>query len=178
MRADAGQGSEGTPAEVDGGLATGNGGVVGRPADEPRRGAEVVEVEGLLEAIVVALPGRQGANVVWQAPDPADDRPRGHRGAHATITEAARRMHTAGVKRLPVVDETGRPLEIVSRADLLKVFTRPDEAIRSQILSGCGWPRHRRVGRTRRRPSDHPQARHTLHAVEDSTVLLTVAKLP
>jgi CBS-domain-containing membrane protein len=53
----------------------------------------------------------------------------------ATVTEAARRMHTAGVKRLPVVDEAGRLVGIVSRADLLKVFTRPDEAIRSQIIS-------------------------------------------
>jgi CBS-domain-containing membrane protein len=53
----------------------------------------------------------------------------------STVTEAARRMHTAGVKRLPVVDETGRLVGIVSRADLLKVFTRPDEAIRSQIIS-------------------------------------------
>ena len=53
----------------------------------------------------------------------------------ATITEAARRMHAAGVKRLPVVDEMGRLVGIVSRADLLKVFTRPDEAIRSQIIS-------------------------------------------
>jgi CBS domain-containing protein len=53
----------------------------------------------------------------------------------ATITEAARRMHTARVKRLPVVDETGRLVGIVSRADLLKVFTRPDEVIRSQIIN-------------------------------------------
>jgi CBS domain-containing protein len=53
----------------------------------------------------------------------------------ATVTEAARRMHAAGVKRLPVVDEAGRLVGIVSRADLLKVFTRPDEAIRSQIIS-------------------------------------------
>jgi CBS-domain-containing membrane protein len=52
----------------------------------------------------------------------------------ATITEAARRMHTAGVKRLPVVDETGRLVGIVSRADLLKVFTRPDEAIWREIM--------------------------------------------
>jgi hypothetical protein len=54
-------------AEVDGGLATGNGRVVGQPADEPRRGAEVGEVEGLLEAIVVALPGRQGAGAIYLA---------------------------------------------------------------------------------------------------------------
>jgi CBS domain-containing protein len=47
----------------------------------------------------------------------------------ATVTEAARRMHTAGVKRLPVVNDAGRLVGIVSRADLLKVFTRSDEAI-------------------------------------------------
>ena len=52
----------------------------------------------------------------------------------ATITEAARRMHTAGVKRLPVVDQAGRLVGIVSRADLLKVFTRPDEAIWREIM--------------------------------------------
>jgi CBS domain-containing protein len=51
-----------------------------------------------------------------------------------TVTEAARRMHTAGVKRLPVVDEAGRLVGIVSRADLLKVFTRPDEDIRREVL--------------------------------------------
>jgi CBS domain-containing protein len=52
----------------------------------------------------------------------------------ATITEAARRMHTAGVKRLPVVDQAGRLVGIVSRADLLKVFTRTDEAIRREVM--------------------------------------------
>jgi CBS domain-containing protein len=49
-------------------------------------------------------------------------------------TAAARRMHAAGVKRLPVVDEDGRLLGIVSRADLLRVFARPDEAIRRDII--------------------------------------------
>jgi CBS domain-containing protein len=52
----------------------------------------------------------------------------------ATVTEAARRMHTARVKRLPVVDEEGRLVGIVSRADLLKVFTRPDDAIRRELM--------------------------------------------
>jgi CBS-domain-containing membrane protein len=52
----------------------------------------------------------------------------------ATVPEAARRMHTAGVKRLPVVDGRGRLLGIVSRADLLKVFTRADEDIRREII--------------------------------------------
>jgi CBS-domain-containing membrane protein len=49
----------------------------------------------------------------------------------ATVTEAARRMHTVGVKRLPVV---GRLVGIVSRADLLRVFIRSDEAIWRQIM--------------------------------------------
>jgi CBS domain-containing protein len=52
----------------------------------------------------------------------------------ATIAEAARRMHTAEVKRLPVVDEEGLLVGIVSRADLLKVFARPDHAIRREIM--------------------------------------------
>ena len=52
----------------------------------------------------------------------------------ATVAEAARRMHAAGVKRLPVVDENGRLVGIVSRGDLLKVFNRPDQAIRREII--------------------------------------------
>lgn len=53
----------------------------------------------------------------------------------ATVAEAARRMHTAGVKRLPVLDEGGRLVGILSRADLLKVFSRPDQAIRREIIN-------------------------------------------
>jgi CBS domain-containing protein len=52
----------------------------------------------------------------------------------ATVAEAARRMHTAGVKRLPVVDRSGRLVGIVSRADLLKVFDRSDADIRREII--------------------------------------------
>ena len=39
------------------------------------------------------------------------------------------------VRRLLVTGGSGELVGIVSRADLLKVFTRPDEAIRSQIIS-------------------------------------------
>jgi CBS domain-containing protein len=52
----------------------------------------------------------------------------------ATVAEAARRMHTAKIKRLPVVNRTGRLVGIVSRGDLLKVFNRSDEAIRREII--------------------------------------------
>jgi CBS domain-containing protein len=52
----------------------------------------------------------------------------------ATVAEAARRMHTAQVKRLPVLGEGGRLVGIVSRSDLLKVFNGPDHAIRREII--------------------------------------------
>ncbi|MFB6959700.1 CBS domain-containing protein [Streptomyces sp. NPDC056309] len=50
-----------------------------------------------------------------------------------TVVEAARLMETQHVKRLPVVDEADRLLGIVSRADLLRIFLRRDEAIRDEI---------------------------------------------
>jgi CBS-domain-containing membrane protein len=52
----------------------------------------------------------------------------------ATAAEAARRLHTANIKRLPVVGDDGRLLRIISRGDLLKVFDRPDAAIRREII--------------------------------------------
>lgn len=53
--------------------------------------------------------------------------------ANATLAEAARVMARAGVKRLPVVDETALLEGVVSRADLLKVFLREDEDIADEV---------------------------------------------
>jgi len=53
----------------------------------------------------------------------------------ASIPEAARLMYREAVKRLPVVDGKGVVVGIVSRADLLKTFTRSDEAIRHDVVS-------------------------------------------
>ncbi|WP_129305308.1 CBS domain-containing protein [Streptomyces sp. L2] len=50
-----------------------------------------------------------------------------------TVVETARLMESQRVKRLPVVDDADRLLGIVSRGDLLRVFLRPDEAIREEI---------------------------------------------
>ncbi|MFE0632578.1 CBS domain-containing protein [Streptomyces sp. NPDC058864] len=50
-----------------------------------------------------------------------------------SVVEAARVMERRGVKRLPVVDEAGRLVGVVSRADLLRVFLRRDRAIREEI---------------------------------------------
>ena len=44
-------------------------------------------------------------------------------------------MYNEAVKRLPVVDARGVVVGIVSRSDLLKTFTRSDEAIRHDVVS-------------------------------------------
>jgi CBS domain-containing protein len=55
-------------------------------------------------------------------------------GPDATLAEAARRMADRGVKRLPVVDEHGALVGVVSRSDLVKVFLRSDDEIRDEIV--------------------------------------------
>lgn len=50
----------------------------------------------------------------------------------ATVTEAARLMLERNLNRLPVVDD-GRLVGIVTRADLVRLFTRSDEDIAREI---------------------------------------------
>jgi CBS domain-containing protein len=78
---------------------------------EERAKFEATTAEGLMSSPVVCA--RPGWNVV----------------------EAARVMQGRGVKRLPVVDETGRLVGIISRSDLMRIFLRRDSAIRDEI---CG----------------------------------------
>jgi CBS domain-containing protein len=53
--------------------------------------------------------------------------------AEDSLAQAARLMHRKKVKRLPVMDATGRLVGIVSRGDLVKPFLRSDESIRHEI---------------------------------------------
>ncbi len=55
-------------------------------------------------------------------------------GPDETVAHAARLMYSRKVKRLPVVDDRGRLVGIVSRADVLSVFSRPDAEIRQDII--------------------------------------------
>ncbi|WP_418960890.1 HPP family protein [Streptomyces tritici] len=59
---------------------------------------------------------------------PAVTAPRG-----ATIAGAARLMGCGPLKRLPVVDEDGRPVGVVSRGDLLKVYLRSDARLAEYV---------------------------------------------
>jgi CBS-domain-containing membrane protein len=51
------------------------------------------------------------------------------------VEDAARVMLRERVKRLPVIDEDGSLIGIVSRADLLGVYDRPDSDIREQVVN-------------------------------------------
>ena len=53
-------------------------------------------------------------------------------GPDTPLAEAARLMRDHRVKRLPVIDATGRLIGIISRGDVLSVFIRPDADIRRE----------------------------------------------
>jgi predicted transcriptional regulator len=54
-------------------------------------------------------------------------------GADMGVAEAAQIMVVQDVKRLPVVDDDGKLVGILSRLDVVAVFTRPDEVIEDEI---------------------------------------------
>nr|MDT0660370.1 CBS domain-containing protein [Micromonospora sp. DSM 115978] len=53
---------------------------------------------------------------------------------HTALVTAARTMERQDVKRLPVIDDLGRLVGIVTRGDLLKVHLRPDAEIRADVV--------------------------------------------
>jgi CBS domain-containing protein len=63
--------------------------------------------------------------------------------ASATLTKAAQVMEHRNVKRLPVVDDNGNLVGIVSRRDVLRRYLRTDDAIRDDVidsvLRGIMW---------------------------------------
>jgi CBS domain-containing protein len=60
------------------------------------------------------------SNVITVAPD-------------ASVAEAARVLATGGIKRLPIVDPDGAVVGVISRADIVAAFARPDELIDDEI---------------------------------------------
>ena len=51
----------------------------------------------------------------------------------ATIGEAARIMTQRSVKRLPVIGDDGALVGIISRADVVNAFTKPDDVIEDEV---------------------------------------------
>ena len=59
-------------------------------------------------------------------------------GPDATIPAAARLMNTHHIRRLPVIDEDGKLVGVVTRRDLLSVFLRPDADIVHDVRQVLG----------------------------------------
>jgi hypothetical protein len=55
-------------------------------------------------------------------------------GPDETVTHAARLMYSRRVKRLPTIAEDGKLIGIVSRADVLSVYSRSDADIRHEVI--------------------------------------------
>ena len=72
-------------------------------------------------------------------------------GPDEPVQHAAFLMYDRAVSRLPVVDEAGHLTGIVSQADVLSIFSRPDEEIRREVTDrviGQGFrmdPEHLKV---------------------------------
>ncbi len=79
-------------------------------ARRPRRKAHAMRAEELMTAPAITI-----------RPD-------------AAVAEAARVLDATRFKRLPVVDGEGRLIGIVSRRDLLRMYTRGDDEIRADIV--------------------------------------------
>jgi CBS domain-containing protein len=54
-------------------------------------------------------------------------------GPEETVSHAARLMFDQQVKRLPVISDDGTLIGIVTRSDVLSVYSRPDAEIRRQV---------------------------------------------
>ena len=63
--------------------------------------------------------------------------------ADLPVRQAAELMHRRRIRHLPVVDDNGRLLGIVSRGDLLRLFLRGDDDLRRRVvddvLPRLGW---------------------------------------
>jgi len=88
-------------------------------------------VPGLMGGI---LHGRERAKAAGVSAVDLMTRPAVTIGPREPVSRAARLMYSGKVKRLPVVDDDGRLIGIISRVDLLSVFSRPDAEIRRDII--------------------------------------------
>ena len=93
-----------------------------------------VGLEGLAGDLMAT--GRRGERAKAAGVTAADlmSRPAVTIGPGESVAAAARRMHDRRLKRLPVVDDAGRLVGIVSRVDVLSVFDRPDNEIRDEVV--------------------------------------------
>jgi CBS domain-containing protein len=91
--------------------------------------------ERLISAPVVDIDAKLAATTVGEAMSA----PALTIGPRRSVSEAATLMIDEGVNRLPVVDEEGKLIGIVTRADLVRAFVRSDEDVAREIREEVIW---------------------------------------
>ena len=95
-----------------------------------------VALEGTVPETLRSLPHqREGSRVSGLTAGELMSRPAVTIGPDAPVSHAARLMYNKRVKRLAVVGDDGALLGIVSRSDVLSVYSKPDAAIRDEVTS-------------------------------------------
>jgi CBS domain-containing protein len=93
----------------------------------------VARARAVADAAVLSIPRTAGAAMTAPAVTISPD---------ASVMEAAHKIAERGVNRLPVVDEDGRLVGIIARADVLRAFARADEeiaeAVRREVQGSLG----------------------------------------
>jgi CBS domain-containing protein len=93
----------------------------------------VVSESDLLASQAASRPLKKRASATGLTAADLMTRPPVTIGPDEQVRRAARLMYSRKVRRLPVVDHRGRLVGILTRADVLSVFTRTDEDIRREI---------------------------------------------
>jgi CBS domain-containing protein len=131
-------------------LARGN--ISAAPVVEGEAVIGILSESDILQALAPAAPGQQRRSVLeslaaaWRMGAAGDHRPEPVtvRDAmspavecirpEASMWEAAALMQRRSIKRLPVIDDNGALLGIVSRADLIRAMARTDESIQADVV--------------------------------------------
>lgn len=124
--------------------------ISGAPVVEDGKVVGIVSESDLIHAVMPPVPVDRGASILDVLSVVGQARPRAHShgkkvadvmsplviqvSPSASIWKAASIMEHRGVKRLPVVDDGGYLLGIVSRADLVRVMARDDEQISADVI--------------------------------------------
>lgn len=99
-------------------------------ADFLNKEAEQAELQGVLASLVHF---RAHAKAAGMTAEELMTSPAVTVGPDAPVVEAARLMRDRRIKRLPVTNDTGHLIGIISRTDVLGVFLRPDSDIRREL---------------------------------------------
>jgi CBS domain-containing protein len=113
-------------------VVDGSGRVIGvvSEADFLDKEAEQADIQGVLASLLYF---RSHAKSTGVTADELMTSPAVTVGPDTPVVDAARLMRDRRVKRLPVINDTGHLIGIISRADVLGVFLRPDQDIRREV---------------------------------------------